>query len=53
MLSAPDREALLKAIKDDLPTSTLVAALRGEGYSIAEATVTAHRNGKCKCPKDE
>jgi hypothetical protein len=53
MLSAPDREALLKAIKDDLPTSTLVAALRGEGYSIAEATFTAHRNGKCKCPKDE
>jgi hypothetical protein len=53
MLETTDREALLKAMSDGLPTSTLVAALRSEGYSIAEATFQAHRNGKCKCPKDE
>jgi len=52
VLPETDREVLQKAISDGLPTSTLVAALRNEGFSIAEATFTAHRNGKCKCPKN-
>jgi hypothetical protein len=51
MLDEKDRVVLLDAIyKKNLPTSTLTAALRSEGYQIAEATFQNHRNGKCKCP---
>jgi len=53
MLEPADKTVLLDSIKKGLPTSTLVAALRTEGYQIAEATFTNHRNGKCKCPATE
>ena len=52
MLPESDRKVLQDSILKGLPTSTLVAALRAEGYQIAEATFTNHRNGKCKCPTE-
>jgi len=53
MLKPNDRTVLLESIAKGLPTTTLVAALRSEGYQIAEATFQNHRNGKCKCPAAE
>ena len=53
MLDKNDRTVLLEAIKKGLPTTTLTAALRSEGYQIAETTFQNHRNGKCKCPAAE
>jgi hypothetical protein len=50
MLDEKDRKDLLAHILKGTPTSTLTAALRSEGYQIAEATFSNHRNGKCKCP---
>jgi hypothetical protein len=49
-LGDEDRSVLLDAINKGIPTSTLTAALRAEGYQIAEATFQKHRNGQCKCP---
>jgi len=53
MLNDKDRTDLLAHIKKGTPTSTLVSALRSEGYQIAEATFQKHRNGHCKCPVTE
>jgi hypothetical protein len=53
MLEESDRKVLLSSIAKGLPTSTLTAALRAEGYQIAEATFSNHRYGKCKCPTEE
>jgi hypothetical protein len=53
MLDKKDREVLLNAIKTGVPTTTLVSALRSEGYQIAEATFNKHRNGKCLCPSED
>lgn len=53
MLEEKDRKDLLAHLLKGTPTVTLVAALRSEGYSIAEMTMQNHRNGKCKCPAVE
>lgn len=53
MLDEKDRKDLLAHILKGTPTSTLTAALRSEGYQIAEATFSNHRNRKCKCPAIE
>lgn len=53
MLDEKDRKDLLTHILKGTPTSTLTAALRSEGYQVAEATFSKHRNGKCKCPATE
>jgi regulator of replication initiation timing len=50
MLEGQDKKDLMDHIKKGTPTITLVAALRSEGYHIAEVTFNNHRNGKCKCP---
>lgn len=50
MLDAKDRKDLLDHILKGTPTMTLVAALRSEGYHIAESTFNNHRSGRCKCP---
>jgi len=50
MLDDKDRKDLLDHIKKGTPSMTLVAALRSEGYHIAEVTFNNHRNGRCKCP---
>lgn len=53
MLDEKDCKELSSHILKGTPTSTLVAALRSEGYQLAEATFSNHRNGKCKCPVTE
>jgi regulator of replication initiation timing len=53
MLDKKDLADLLTHIEKGTPTSTLVAALRSEGYHIAEVTFNNHRNSKCKCPTIE
>jgi hypothetical protein len=53
MLSETDAKELNTHLAKGTPTMTLVAALRSEGYHIAEATLNKHRSGLCKCPKDE
>jgi len=50
MLNETDRKDLLAHIQKGTPTTTLTAALRSEGYQIAEATFNNHRSGRCKCP---
>jgi hypothetical protein len=50
MLDKKDRAELLSHIRKGTPSMTLVAALRSEGYHIAEVTFNNHRNGRCKCP---
>ena len=52
MLDKKDREVLLNGINIGKPTTTLVSALRSEGYQIAEATFNKHRNQKCLCPDE-
>jgi regulator of replication initiation timing len=53
MLDNKDRKDLLDHIKKGTPSMALVAALRSEGYHIAEVTFNNHRNGRCKCPAIE
>jgi hypothetical protein len=53
MLDEKDRADLLNHIRKGTPSMTLVAALRSEGYHIAEVTFNNHRNGRCKCPATE
>ena len=50
MLDDKDRAELLNHIRKGTPSMTLVAALRSEGYHIAEVTFNNHRNERCKCP---
>jgi hypothetical protein len=50
MLDEKDHAELLSHISKGTPSMTLVAALRSEGYHIAEVTFNNHRNGRCKCP---
>jgi hypothetical protein len=49
-LPKEDKEVLLKALADGVPTHTLVLALRQEGYRTSDNTFATHRAGKCKCP---
>jgi hypothetical protein len=51
-LNLEDRNTLLEAIEKGVPTMTLVAALREEGYKIGEPTFNLHRYGKCRCKKN-
>ena len=52
-LDDKDKEVLNNAINKKVPSVTLANALRKEGYKIAEATISQHRRGICRCPKSD
>lgn len=47
----PDRDALEKAMKDELPWRLIMRALRAEGYKTSTEAMSTHRKGECRCPK--
>lgn len=51
-LSEADKKALDAAINKRLPDVTLATALRKEGYRIAEVSISQHRKGLCRCPRN-
>ena len=51
-LNDADKKALLDALEKKIPSVTLANALRKEKYKIAEATISQHRRGVCRCPKN-
>ena len=48
-LTPDDQTTLLEALNKGIPTTTLVSALREEGYKIGEPCFNVHRQGKCRC----
>lgn len=48
-LTEADRNVLLNAIEKGVSTTTLVSALRAEGYKIGDDSLNKHRAGRCKC----
>lgn len=48
-LNDSDKEALISAINKKIPSVTIASALRKEKYKIAEATISQHRKGICRC----
>ncbi len=50
-LNEADRTALLNAIEKGISTTTLVSALRAEGYKLGDDSLNKHRKQRCKCIK--
>ena len=51
-LDPTDGEALQSALDSRLTTRVIHTELQAEGYRIGRDTVSNHRNGWCRCPKD-
>lgn len=49
ILNKEDFATLNSALSGNVPTTTIVHALRAEGHKIGEPTVNLHRQGKCRC----
>jgi hypothetical protein len=54
-LDQADQEILDQAIADyrSWPAKTLQKALRERGLTLADTTITKHRNQLCACAKDD
>lgn len=48
-LNEADKAAFLDAIKNGISTTTLVSALRAEGYKLGDESLNKHRKERCKC----
>ena len=48
-LTNEDQEAINKALANNYATTTIITALRQEGYRIGEPSLNHHRQGKCRC----
>lgn len=53
-LDQADQEILTTALADiqSWPAKTLSNALRERGLTLADTTITKHRQGLCQCAKD-
>ena len=51
-LNKEDQKALDKAMKDGIPQSLIVSALRKEGHKASSDTMRTHVKGQCRCPKE-
>lgn len=45
-------EEALASPKDDIPAMAIRVWLQKRGQQVSDASITAHRYGKCKCSKD-
>lgn len=53
MENAKDKEALIKAVNNGMPATTICKALRSEGYKLGEISINEHRREVCRCPKNK
>jgi hypothetical protein len=52
-LDADDAAALTNILSSRVPTRKIHTELQEEGYRIGRDSISNHRNGWCRCPKDD
>ena len=52
-LSDKDKKTLDNAWASHYPTSLIVQALRADGHKCSSDSIRLHRNGTCRCPKEQ